>query len=128
MAALVQPVEVELPVYMRNCIIYIFFMKKPFNMTRRKWLMSSLGLFAITIALSVFAQKLYRRIPLQYIACLASEGEKSGTDASSWGLWEVDPGPSAFGCGPITSYKKQGILLQMVGVLILMIGGSMKMA
>ena len=93
MAALVQPVEVELHVYMINYIIYIFFTKKTFNIPRRKWLMSSRGLFASTIAPSVFAQKLYRRIPLQYIACLASEGEKSGMDASSWGLWEIDPGP-----------------------------------
>ncbi|MGK0273624.1 MAG: hypothetical protein ACI88H_004306 [Cocleimonas sp.] len=68
-------------------------MKHPFNMTRRKWLMSSIGLWASAIAPSVFAQKYYRRIPLQYIASLASEGEKSGTGAENWGLWKVDPGP-----------------------------------
>ena len=68
-------------------------MKKPFNIKRRNWLLSGLGLFTSGLIPKAFAQKYYRRIPLQYIACLASEGEKSGTGAENWGLWKIDPGP-----------------------------------
>ncbi|MEH6457693.1 MAG: hypothetical protein V7749_15300 [Cocleimonas sp.] len=68
-------------------------MKHPFNMTRRKWLMSSIGLLAGAIAPSVFALTKIRRIPTQYIATLALADEKSGTGAETWGLWEIDPGP-----------------------------------
>ena len=68
-------------------------MKNSFNMTRRKWLISALGLVASAITPSVFAQKYYRRIPTQYIASLASAGATSGTGAETWGLWKVDPVP-----------------------------------
>ena len=68
-------------------------MKHPFNMTRRKCLMSVVGLLATAISPSIFAEYKMRRIPTQYIASLATEDEKSGTGAETWGLWEVDPGP-----------------------------------
>ena len=33
------------------------------------------------------------RIPTQYIAALGAPDAKSGDNAATWGLWEVDPGP-----------------------------------
>jgi hypothetical protein len=33
------------------------------------------------------------RIPTQYIAALGDPKASSGTDAETWGLWEIDPGP-----------------------------------
>ena len=68
-------------------------MKHPFNITRRQWLVSTLGLFVSAITPSLFAQTKVRRIPLQYIATLAPEDAKSGTGAETWGLWDIDPGP-----------------------------------
>ena len=68
-------------------------MKHPFNMTRRKWLISAVGLFASAISPSLFAEYRMRRISTQYIAALAPEDAKSGTGAETWGLWKVDPGP-----------------------------------
>ena len=41
----------------------------------------------------MFAQTKIRRIQTQYIAALAPQGATSGTDAETWGLWKVDPGP-----------------------------------
>ena len=35
----------------------------------------------------------FRRIRTQFIAALADPDARSGTDAQSWGLWELDPGP-----------------------------------
>ena len=68
-------------------------MKHPFNITRRKLLITASGLLAGVISPLLYAQKKYRRIPLQYIAALAPENANSGTGAETWGLWEVDPGP-----------------------------------
>ena len=68
-------------------------MTRPLNLSRRKYLLSALGLVASSFSPSLFSQKYYRRIPLQYIACLASPDAKSGTGAETWGHWEVDPGP-----------------------------------
>lgn len=33
------------------------------------------------------------RIPTQYIAALGAADAKSGDNAATWGLWDVDPGP-----------------------------------
>ena len=33
------------------------------------------------------------RIPTQYIAALGDPQASSGTDAETWGLWAIDPGP-----------------------------------
>jgi hypothetical protein len=68
-------------------------MKHPFNLTRRQWLLSALGLLATGITSPLYAQTTYRRIPLQYIASLAPADATSGTGAETWGLWRVDPGP-----------------------------------
>ena len=35
----------------------------------------------------------FKRIPTQFIAVLGDPGATSGSDAQSWGLWRVDPGP-----------------------------------
>ena len=68
-------------------------MKHPFNLTRRQWLLSALGLLATGITSPLYAQTTYRRIPTQYIAKLAPADATSGTGAETWGLWRVDPGP-----------------------------------
>jgi hypothetical protein len=39
------------------------------------------------------AETNFVRIPTQYIAALGDPKASSGTDAETWGLWEVDPGP-----------------------------------
>lgn len=68
-------------------------MKKFNSLTRRQWLVSSLGLLATIMTGPVSAQTKIRRISPQYIASLALGDEKSGTGAETWGLWTVDPGP-----------------------------------
>ncbi len=35
----------------------------------------------------------FKRIPTQFIAALGDPSASSGTNAQSWGLWQVDPGP-----------------------------------
>lgn len=42
----------------------------------------------------VWAETTFARSPTQYIAALADNNATSGSDAQSWGLWAVDPGPS----------------------------------
>ena len=61
--------------------------------TRRKWLLSVVGLLATTITRPLFAQNNFHYIPTQYIATLAFPDAKFGTGAEKWGLWKVDPGP-----------------------------------
>ena len=39
------------------------------------------------------AETNFVRIPTQYIAALGDPQASSGTDAETWGLWEIDPGP-----------------------------------
>lgn len=68
-------------------------MQKPYRLTRRQWLVSSLGLMATALSSPLFAQTQIRRIAPQYIATLAPSGATSGTGAETWGLWRVDPGP-----------------------------------
>ncbi len=38
-------------------------------------------------------QMRFKRIPTQFIAALGDPAATSGSDAQSWGLWRVDPGP-----------------------------------
>ena len=33
------------------------------------------------------------RVPMQFIAALGNPESSSGTGASEWGIWRVDPGP-----------------------------------
>ena len=49
--------------------------------------------FGALIAPPTFAQKKYRPVRPQYIAALAPAGATSGTDAETWGIWRVAPGP-----------------------------------
>ncbi|MEZ5829675.1 MAG: hypothetical protein R3D05_00675 [Dongiaceae bacterium] len=44
----------------------------------------------------------FKPIPTQYIAALGAPGATSGTDAQTWGLWRVDPGPRGV---RLTSYE-----------------------
>ena len=68
-------------------------MKPTFKFTRRKWLTSMFGVLVSTLASPVLAQTKIRRIQTQYIAALAPVGATSGTNAETWGIWKVDPGP-----------------------------------
>jgi len=65
---------------------------------------TSAGLFRpiclAVIALAFFlatapadAETKFMRIPTQYIAALGDPQASSGTDAETWGLWAIDPGP-----------------------------------
>ncbi len=38
-------------------------------------------------------QTKFKRIPTQFIAALGDPGATSGSNAQSWGLWRLDPGP-----------------------------------
>lgn len=44
-------------------------------------------------AVPVYAEATFSRIPTQYIAALGNPKATSGTDAETWGLWAIDPGP-----------------------------------
>ena len=39
------------------------------------------------------AEAIFTRVQTQYIAALGNSAATSGTDAATWGLWAVDPGP-----------------------------------
>ena len=66
---------------------------------RKLWLRSLLSCLlgcAVAVLLvtgPVQAESTAVRIPTQYIAALGDSLATSGTDAATWGLWEVDPGP-----------------------------------
>ncbi len=45
------------------------------------------------IQLPAHAETKFKPVPTQFIAALAAPDAKSGTDAQTWGLWTVDPGP-----------------------------------
>ena len=68
-------------------------MQKPYKLSRRQWLVSSLGVLVTAIASPLLAQTIVRRVQPQYIASLALSRATSGTGAETWGLWSVDPGP-----------------------------------
>ena len=50
-------------------------------------------LTVIGLCLPARAEVTFKRIPTQFIAALGDPGATSGTDAQSWGVWRVDPGP-----------------------------------
>ena len=62
------------------------------TVVRRFW-RGVVAAFAVTCALPAWAESGLVRIPTQYIAALGDAKASSGTDAKSWGLWAVDPGP-----------------------------------
>jgi hypothetical protein len=64
-------------------------MQKPFKLSRRQWLVSSLGILVSAIASPLLAQTKVRRVQPQYIASLALGSATSGTGAETWGLWTV---------------------------------------
>ena len=47
----------------------------------------------LCLALPLQAEPKFQRIATQFIAALGPSGATSGTDAATWGHWEVDPGP-----------------------------------
>ena len=47
-------------------------------------------------------RRCFTPIPTQYIAALGDPGATSGSDADTWGLWRVDPGPRGV---ELTSYE-----------------------
>ena len=53
----------------------------------------SLGAASLGLAGPLAAQDTMVSIPTQYIAALGDTAATSGTDAATWGLWAVDPGP-----------------------------------
>ncbi|MEM7292876.1 MAG: hypothetical protein AAF420_05685 [Pseudomonadota bacterium] len=64
--------------------------------------LSNFACFKLLVALvlltgfisTVNAEQLrFKRIPLQYIAALASPTATQGTGAEKWGHWKIDPGP-----------------------------------
>lgn len=62
--------------------------------SRRQWLASAIGLLATTAARPLWAkERLFRRIPIQFLASLANDGATSGNGAETWALWKVDQGP-----------------------------------
>ncbi|MGB3177355.1 MAG: hypothetical protein WBA90_05690 [Albidovulum sp.] len=46
-----------------------------------------------TAAFSAEAETTFSRTQTQYIAALGDPAATSGTDAQTWGLWAIDPGP-----------------------------------
>lgn len=54
--------------------------------------LSAFAAFAST-PLATLAETRFERIPTQYIAALGPSNATSGSDAATWGLWPLDPGP-----------------------------------
>ncbi len=54
------------------------------------------------------AETTFKRIPLQYIAALASPTATSGTGAEAWGVWRIDPGPRGVRLGNFEALKANG--------------------
>jgi hypothetical protein len=57
------------------------------------WLGQALAAAFMVMTQSAAAETPFHRIPTQYIAALAEPGATSGDNASTWGLWSLDPGP-----------------------------------
>ena len=50
----------------------------------------------------------FKRIPTQFIAALGNPESTSGSDAQSWGLWHLDPGPRGVRLNNYDSLKAAG--------------------
>ncbi len=50
----------------------------------------------------------FKRIPTQYLAALASPDAGSGSNAQTWGLWRVDPGPRGVPVGDYANLDANG--------------------
>jgi hypothetical protein len=53
-------------------------------------------------------QKFKRINPIQFIAALGDPSASSGTNASTWGLWRVDPGPRGVRLRAYETLQKAG--------------------
>ena len=53
----------------------------------------------VVVALPAHAEEAFTRIPTQYSAALGDWQAASGTDAETWGLWAIDPGPRGVDIG-----------------------------
>lgn len=60
---------------------------------RRSLLLSTLLAGVTNLGLAYAAPPNFKRIPTQFIAALGDPQSSSGTNASEWGLWTLDPGP-----------------------------------
>ena len=52
-----------------------------------------MGLLMLTAYAPAQAEMKFKRIPTQFIAALGDRKATSGSNAQSWGLWRLDPGP-----------------------------------
>ena len=50
----------------------------------------------------------FKRIPTQYIAALGNPDATSGSNAESWGLWRLDPGPRGVRLGHYEKMRAAG--------------------
>lgn len=48
---------------------------------------------ALCLTMPAKAEVVFQPMPTQFIAALGDPRSTSGTDAATWGLWDVDPGP-----------------------------------
>lgn len=70
-------------------------------------LVAMVGL-ALAGSQSAQAETTFKRIPLQYIAALASPTATSGTGAEAWGVWRLDPGPRGVRLSNYEALKANG--------------------
>jgi hypothetical protein len=54
------------------------------------------------------AETKFKRIPTQFIAALAEPGATAGTNADTWGIWLLDPGPRGVQLGDYEQLKTAG--------------------
>lgn len=72
------------------------------------------ALLALAMAWTAFdgvaarAETTFKRVPVQFIAALASPMAKGGTGAEAWGRWRVDPGPRGVRISNFQSLKANG--------------------
>lgn len=59
----------------------------------RRICLAVIALALLLTTVPAHAEVKFVRIPTQYIAALGDPQASSGTDAETWGLWELDPGP-----------------------------------
>ncbi len=69
---------------------------------------ATLAIIAFAGSASVRAETTFKRIPLQYIAALASPTATSGTGAEAWGVWRLDPGPRGVRLSNYEALKANG--------------------
>lgn len=88
--------------------------RTPYALTRRAFLngvahiaASALGI-AIALQTPAQAQTTFSPSETQYIAALGDTAATSGTDAATWGLWAIDPGPRGVQIDDYRSLVKNG--------------------